>query len=113
AADGDVEDEEEGMVIDPFGSRRDIVRRNRKDRLAVHEPADLVGTPLDGEDVEVVGEGCALRQISALADAVCAGVAGSVNRAVDSRRLAADVLHDVDLARLGPAYRLQVRAEHP
>src|SRR5690606_39104077 len=48
-----------------------------------------------------------------LADAVCAGVAGSVNRAVDSLRLAADVLHDVDLAGLGPAYRLQVRAEHP
>src|SRR5205085_7616197 len=63
-------------------------------------------------DVEVVGEGAGGEGVGR-ADAVRAGVARPVHRAVDYRRLAPDVLHDVYLAAVGPARRLDVVAEHP
>src|ERR1051326_1649087 len=78
----------------------------------VHVPADDVRLPLDGEDVEVVGE-VAGRERVGRADAVRARIARPVDRAVDYRRLAPDVLHDVYLAASGPACGLDVVAEHP
>src|SRR5439155_5132076 len=68
--------------------------------------------PLHREDVIVVGER-ALRERVGPADAVAAGVAGSVNGAVHRLRLAADVLHDVDLAGARPTDGVDVVAEHP
>src|SRR6185503_17258765 len=63
--------------------------------------------------VEPVGRVRAAGKIVAGTDAVRAGVAGAVNRAVDRGRLLADVLHDVDLAARRPADRADVVTEHP
>src|SRR2546423_15008887 len=47
------------------------------------------------------------------ADAARARVSRPVHGAVHDRRLAADVLHDIDLARLRPTDSVDVVAEHP
>src|SRR5690606_35142390 len=69
--------------------------------------------PVDGERVEVVREGPALRVLVRPADARAARVAGAVDGAVHEVRLVADVLHDVDLARARPGHLGEPRAEHP
>src|SRR5438067_12898403 len=100
------------MVVDPLRVRRDRAERGSAVLLAVDEPADLAGLPLHREDVVVVGER-ALRERVGSADAVAAGIAGSVDGAVHRARLAADVLHDVDLTGARPTDGVDVAAEHP
>lgn len=74
----------------------------------VDVPGDHVRLPVHPVGVEGVGERRA--EGAAARDAASAGVAGPVHGAVDGVRLAADVLHDVDLAGVGPP---AAGAEHP
>src|SRR5205085_2186628 len=94
AADRFVEKQEERVVEDPLRARGQVCGRARLVELTVHVPAYDAGLPLDGEDVEVVGESAG-RQSVRRADAARARIARPVNRAVDDCGLAPDVLHDV------------------
>jgi hypothetical protein len=78
---------------------------------AIDRPDDPVALPIDGEDVEVVGD--RRRQVGRAAVAVGTRVARSVERPVQAIRLPAEVLHDVDLAAIRPADRADVGAQHP
>ncbi len=109
AADRQVQDQEERVVVHPPVAVQVRGGAGLVD-VAVHRPADLVGRPVDRERVEAVGE---VRPAVARADAAGTRVAGAVDRAVDGVGLEADVLHDVDLARVGPADAADVVAEHP
>src|SRR5437764_8851833 len=112
AADRFVEEDEERVVEDPLRARGQVCGRARLVERAVNVPAYDVRLPLDGEDVEVVGESAA-RQSVRRADAVRARIAGPVHRAVDDCGFATDVLHDLYLVARGPALRLDVVAEYP
>ena len=98
------------MLEDP------LVRRNIGGGGAmVLDPVDVpdnqVGLPLDG--VGVVGAGHWPGEAVDVAEALAAAVAGAVNGAEDGVRVAADELHNVDLARLRPAHLGDVVAERP
>src|SRR5690606_22280762 len=80
---------------------------------AVDRPGDGVRLPVDREGVERVGKCLPAGQCVPGADPTIAGVAGAVDRAVHSGRLATDVLHDVDLAAGRPADAADVVAQHP
>src|SRR5690606_24550171 len=81
--------------------------------LAVNEPGDLTRLPVDREGVPGVGERPPLRMLVGAADAVRSRVSGTVHRAVHEVRLAADVLHDVDLARVRPVRLREPGPQHP
>ena len=100
------------MVVHPFGSRRQRGGGDRLIALAIHEEVDARGRPLNGIDMIIVGEPPG-RNPEGLTDALGAGIARAVDGAMDGIRLAADVLHDVDLAAGGPWLALDVGAEHP
>ena len=77
---------------------------------AVDVPANFAGLPFHGKGMVVVSH--RIGQIVDAAEALAAGVAGTVDRAKDLVGLA-DVLHDVDLARLRPAGAVDVGAQAP
>ena len=77
----------------------------------VHAPGDASRLPVHRVDVEVVRQRLVHEQRAA--EPLAAGVARPMERAVQQARLAAHVLHHVDLARRGPADRADVRAQHP
>src|SRR6185503_648285 len=107
AADRQVEQEIEVAIEDPPGEAGERVEGD-----VVQPPGDAVGRPVDSVDVEVAGE--VLVDRAGRADAPAdAGMAREMHRGVDGPRLAADDLHDVDLAARGPADLVDVRAEHP
>ena len=110
AADGQVEDEIEGMVVDPL-VRGHVGRGGVVVVDAIDEPVDLIRPPLHGEGV--VGAGHAAGEIERGAEAGAAGVARPVDGAEHVVRELADVFHDVDLARLRPADFVDIRAQHP
>ena len=100
------------MVEHPWRAARQIARRHAMIEAPIHVPPDLGRPPVDGEDVEVVGVRAGCQRVRP-ADAGAARIARPVQRAVHHRRLAADVLHDVDLAAARPSSRVDVGAEHP
>ena len=96
-------------------------RRGGEILNVVQIPFDLVGGPLNGEDVEVVAKHSSTRQSIGSTHArttvvgSCAAGMRAVNRAVIGALVTglADVLHDVYLATGGPAHAVNVCAEHP
>ncbi len=112
AADRDVEQHEERVVEDPAVAAR-VGRRLPAVLDAVDVPGDRVGGPVHGEGVEVVGERLRRSAACTASSARAAGVAGAVHGAVHVAGLAADVLHDVDLAAGRPRVLADVVAEHP
>src|SRR5687768_5497761 len=95
------------MVEYPFGPGGQISGRKAMVLAPIDEPPDVIGSPRDGENMKVVGVISARERIGA-ADSLGAGVTRTMQRAVSDGRLAADVLHDVDLAALGPPNRIDV-----
>ena len=71
--------------------------------LAVHVPPDRLRLPLHREHMKIVAESLPVGQREWRADAVRPGVSRAVDRAVHRGRLAPDILHDVDLAAVGPS----------
>src|SRR5262249_27411755 len=94
----DVEEDEEGMVEGPGLAGLQVGGRPGQVQGAVHEEADRAGLPLYGEDVEAVGERLPAQERVGAGQRVPAREVGTVQRAVDDRRLAPDVLYDVNLA---------------
>jgi hypothetical protein len=90
------------------------LRRERGEKCLVYVEADFGGFPLDCVDVESVGEIFAAGETCGRSE-VGGGTVGerAVDGAVNCGRLFTDVLHDVDLAALGPADRVDIIAEHP
>src|ERR1039458_3421508 len=70
--------------------------------LPVDVPPDRLRLPLHRKHVKIVPESLPAGQRKWRADSVLAGISRAVDRAVHHRRLAADILHDVDLAVSGP-----------
>jgi len=66
-----------------------------------HEPDDLFGRPLDGVDVKIIREDPTPERIGATIPCSPEYLARAASHA--RSRLASDVLHDVDLARLRPS----------
>src|SRR4051812_35338412 len=97
------------MVEYPARALRQLRRREAEVLATVDVPADLLRLPLHRVHVEVVGE--RMRERVGAADPVLTGVARPVHGAVHDVRLAADVLHHVDLAARGPAAAVDVGAE--
>jgi hypothetical protein len=127
AAYGYVEEQEVGVVEDPgtggFGWRRGRCRARQEDwglrgergELGlVDVEADFGGFPFDGVDVEAFGKVFAASEFGRSGE-IGGGAVGerAVDRAVNDGGLLADIFHDVDLAGLGPANRVDVVAEHP
>src|SRR5206468_7066519 len=111
-ADGDVHDDEERVVEHPRVAAG-VGRGAALVLVAVDGERDRVRCPVDGEDVEVVGERRPAGQRVRAGQRTAAGVAGAVQAAVVGARFPADVLHDVDLTAAGPADAADVVAEHP
>jgi Protein of unknown function (DUF2934) len=88
-----VEDQEEGLVENPFPSGLKIGARAAHVEILVHVEADGVSVPLNREDVEVVGEALCREFVGCLYTGV-ADISGSVNRTVNDGGFLADVLHD-------------------
>src|SRR6478736_3975200 len=103
AADGDVEDDEELVVEHPARAAGQVRGLARDVEMVVDVEPDLVLLPLDRVEVIPVGERLAIGAREQHRRPVRARVAGAVDRPMDDVRLAADVLHDVDLAARGPA----------
>ena len=82
-------------------------------RLAVEVPGDAVGIPFDPVGVEFVSEFLAIWQRGRTNDSAAPGIARTVDVPVERRRFLADVLHDVDLAVVGPPNGPVVVAHHP
>ncbi len=86
--------------------------------LSIKEPVDPFEFPFDGVGVEVVGYVKILPV--PLGQPARAGIAGAMDGAHDEIWFAADVLHDVNLAHVGPVALLRgvvvavkVGAQHP
>src|SRR6266566_5370632 len=105
-----VQNDEERMIVYPWSGQ--VIRSDGLVQRIVDIPANRGRVPLDREDVKRVGEGTRAQFIRT-GYALCARVAGAMNRAVHPARLLADVLHDVDLAASGPCHRGAVVAQHP
>src|SRR3990172_8947389 len=107
---GDVHDDEERVVVHPPTGK--VPRRDRLVQRAVHVPANRLRLPLDGIHVKTLGERAGGQLIRG-PHALGTRVAGTVHGAVHQGGFPADVLHDVDLAALGPADFVAVVAQHP
>src|SRR5271170_7411224 len=83
SADGDVEDDEEGMVEDPLGAGGEIGGSALGYEGVVDVEADVVGLPLDGVEVEGGVDGLACGEGELGGDAFGGAVAGAVQGAVD------------------------------
>jgi hypothetical protein len=127
AADGYVEEQEVGVIKDPgaggfgrcCGCRRAWqkdwgLRREGGELGLVDVEANFGGFPFDGVDVEGFGKVFAAGEFSGGGE-IGRGTVGerAVDRTVNGGGLFADIFHDVDLAALGPADRVDVVAEHP
>jgi hypothetical protein len=110
AANGQVENQEKGMVVDPapwYGFGGEF-----KELLAIDIPADFVFFPFDGENVEFVAPR-AFGQAGKVADSARTRVARPVNGSVNFVGFAPDVLHNVDFTGGWPGILLDVCAQHP
>ena len=102
------------MVEDPRRAGREIAEGVTGDTRRRRRSSEIVcWSPLDREDVEVVREAADRGSEYVAADAVPAGVARAMQRAVNRVRLLADVLHDVDLAALRPFDHLRPASRRP
>src|SRR5262249_45927942 len=97
SSDCNVQDDEERTVICPFLAGWQLSRSDRVVEMAVDIEADHIRFPLDRKNVELAREATVLDRVGRT-DAGFAGVTRARNRAVDGHWLAADILHDVDLA---------------
>src|SRR5450631_4579673 len=113
SANCDVQQQEEGMVVDPLCSFGQVGGSAGGVEVVIDVEADGVRFPFDGEDVKVVGKALVGGKREGRADTVCAGISGAVDGAVNQRGLFADVFHDVDFSAGGPAGFVDVDAEHP
>src|SRR5438045_7900068 len=57
-----IQKQEEGVVVDPLGTRRKVARRARCIEMVVDIEADDLWLPLNGVDVETIGEMFLIRQ---------------------------------------------------
>ena len=107
AADGEVEDNAEGVVVDPVcwlfegGSVKGVVV------YAVYEEVQVVGVPFQGKKVVVIGE-IATRQFVSTVE-----VSWAVRCSMNKIRLLANILHSVNFAAGGPANCRTVVAKQP
>src|SRR5580692_2147211 len=81
--------------------------------MIVDVETNHVRFPLNREKMKVVGKALIICKWVGCANAVPAGISGTVDRAVDDRGFLADILPDVDLAAVGPARFVDIGAEHP
>ena len=101
---GDVENDEEGMIEYPGAAGGPLRRVERGVETCVDVEADCAGFPFDSVEVKVIGEILASGQNEGSGGvARWAGGARAMERAVNGARLLADIFHDVDLAAFRPA----------
>src|SRR5579862_9916307 len=91
------------MIVNPLRSGRQVGGRASGVEVIINVEANRVRFPLDGEYMEVIGEGLVAGKSAGCADALRPRISRTMNSAVDKRRLFADVFHDVDFAAAGPA----------
>src|SRR5882672_4660152 len=114
AANGDVEDNEEGVIENPGAAGGPLRRVECGAESGVDVKADSARYPFGRVEVKVIGKFLAGGQaegrggVARLADG-----ARAMQRSVDGARLLADVFHDVDFAALRPADGADVIAKHP
>src|SRR5437667_10213673 len=114
AADGEVQDDEKGMIESPFLSGGPLVGRERSVERRIHVEADGGGLPLHRVKMKIVGEAPAGRQAERSGEVRgAAWRARAVERAMDGAWLLADIFHDVDFPALRPADFADVMAQHP
>ncbi len=53
-ADGEIQKDKEGMIIDPLGARRQVFGRTLHKQVIIEEKPDSFRSPLDGIDMECV-----------------------------------------------------------
>src|ERR1700721_733488 len=73
AADSHVEDQKEGMVVDPFRPGRQGGGRDGVKAVAIHQEVDAIGSPLEGIDMIIIGK-LSGRNLERLANAVGASI---------------------------------------
>ncbi len=83
AANGEVQDDEEGMIEDPGCTGGEIGGGAIGDEVVVKEKFDDVGCPFDGVEMEAGGDTLACRKGEVCRYGVVAAIAGAVNGAVD------------------------------
>src|SRR5580704_11587984 len=113
AAHRNVEQEKEGVLVNPLRSFRQVGVCASRVSMIVDVETNHVRFPLNREKMKVVGKALIICKWVGCANAVPAGISGTVDRAVDDRGFLADILHDVDLAAVGPARFVDIGAEHP
>ena len=104
AANGNVEDNEEGVIENPGAASGPLGLIESGVEIGVEIEADGATLPFDGVKVKVIGEILACRPAEPRGGvARSAGSARAMERTVDRARLLADIFHDVDFAALRPA----------
>ena len=98
------------MIVDPL-IRGYICRDGIVIVDAVYKPMNFVRPPFNSEGVVIVCHG--FTQVIGVTERLPARVAGAVERTKDLVRDAADIFHDVNLARLWPVNLANVGAECP
>jgi hypothetical protein len=101
-ANGYVKNHEEWLVVDPFA--RHIVRCERKVLRIVHVPANFFRLPFDSVFVKLRGIRSTNQDVAGpdATDAAAAGATWTMNGAMYSLWLAADVFHYFNFATVGP-----------
>src|SRR6516165_8215060 len=99
------------MVVDPLGSCRQVLRLAGLQQNIIYVPANGFRIPFHGIYMKVVAKPSFARQLKRVPNALRAGITGAVNGPVYRPRFLADILHDIDLAAIGPSSRLV--AHHP
>src|SRR5215471_1166326 len=113
AAHRHIQQDEERVIVDPLGIFWNVARCPGGIKMVVDVETDGFRLPLDGIDVEIVGEAGVVGKSERCAGPLAAAISGAVNRAVHERGLLADVFHDVDLAAVWPASLFDVITHHP
>src|SRR5260370_955955 len=113
-ANGDVEDNEEGVIENPSAARGPLRRVEGAIEIGVDIEADCARFPFDGIEMKVSGEILTGGQTEGRAGVTRAGDrTWAVEGTVDDARLLADIFHDVDFAAFWPADGADVFPEHP
>src|SRR6202165_45232 len=114
AANGDVEDNEEGVIENPGAAGGPLRRVECGVESGVDVKADCARFPFGRVDVKVIGKFLAGGQAEGRSGvARLANGARAMQRSVDGAGLLADIFHDVDFAALRPANGADVIAKRP
>src|SRR5205814_949686 len=95
AADCEIQQQEEWMVINPLCAGRKVGGRARGIQAVIHIEADHLRGPFHSIDMEAVREFLSWRQCERAADAFCPRISRAMDGAMHHAWLTTDVLHDV------------------